>query len=275
MYCAYVNLLTWLTDLWYIAYLSPYYLTQVWLGDMLWNRVIFIYTVIGESVPHYWLPPTPIRTFEFTWLSWVMARSSIDNCLAIAYELRSQCNALCTLELVFWSATVTMSDDVRIRPWIAGLLSCPRQVAAVILLTTGSGSPGRRSVLVGTPLLSAECPAVDRRAVGLSPTGRYCPPRHSVTSRRVVAAGCWAVRVETPLSSAGRPVHLSSSERRRQPLSSCSSVRFAMSTVVHFIYLSFPCTFCWPIVWTVVCNCRERFRLYTVFNYARSCSFGS
>jgi len=86
------------------------------------------------------------------------------------------------------SATATKLDEASIRPWIAGLLSCPRQVAAVI-----RGSPGRRAVLIETPLLSAGRPVVDRRAVGLSSSGR-----------------------------------------RRHPLSFCSSVRCATSTFVSF-----------------------------------------
>jgi len=207
---------------------------------------------------------------------WPVRRREIQLTIAsqaTEYELRSECNVLCALELVFWSATVMKSDEARIRPWITGLLSCPRQVAAVICRTIGHGSLGRRAV-VRLLLLSAGCPAADRRAISLSPSGRCRPSRHSVTSRRVAAAGCWAVRVGTPLSSLGRPVvdrRAVGLPRWDATVSRCHIVppsAVLHQLLFHFSYLSFLQTFCCPLfelLIVIVVNCLDYtlFQLYT------------
>jgi len=73
---------------------------------------------------------------QFTWLMSVEARSSIDNCLAVEYELRSECNVIWSLELAFWKCHSNERQTRR---------------------ESGRGSPRRPAVLVATPL---SCPAV-------------------------------------------------------------------------------------------------------------------
>ena len=93
--------------------------------------------------------------------------STIGNCLAVEYELRSECNVLCALELAFWKCH---SGEIR----RGGVWD---NVPLNHFTRYRYGLPVCWAVLIGSLLSSVGWPAVDHWVIKLSMSERRCHPQ--------------------------------------------------------------------------------------------------